>query len=134
MGLKALQVLSHWISLSIIWGIVYCRRLSFWVNLLYNNLYYPISNSETPTKILSFLQTNSNEAESNNRFFKFIERDQCDSLKVKRIPLIHRGTKASVDPKVMKFIFYGIFFCDYLVWGMYGSKLIHHFWSGRSSL
>ena len=67
---------------------------------------------ETPTKILSFLQTNSNEAESNNRFFKFIERDQCDSLKVKRIPLIHRGTKASVDPKVMKFIFYGIFFCE----------------------
>ena len=82
---------------------------------MYNNLYYPISNSETPTKILSFLQANPSEAESNTRFFKFIERDQCDSLKVKRIPLIHRGTKASVDPKVMKFIFYGIFFCDYLV-------------------
>ena len=104
MGLKALQVLSHWISLSNILGIVYCRRLC--------TITFP-TQFQTPTKILSFLQANPSEAESNTRFFKFIERDQCDSLKVKRIPLIHRGTKASVDPKVMKFIFYGIFFCEY---------------------
>ena len=32
-------------------------------------------------------------------FFKFVEKDQCDSIKVKRIPFIHRGVKASVDPK-----------------------------------
>jgi hypothetical protein len=57
-----------------------------------------------PTGAIS-QSANPSEAESNNRFFKFIERDQCDSLKVKRIPLIHRGTKASVDPKVRKFIF-----------------------------
>ena len=63
------------------------------------------------------LQTNLWESsEGSKSFFKFIERDQCDSLKVKRIPLIHRGTKASVDPKGNNFcilqIHPGVDTCD----------------------
>ena len=46
-------------------------------------------------------QSSSSKVDENNaeRFFKFLEKDQCDAIKVKRIPFIHRGVKASVDPK-----------------------------------
>ena len=41
----------------------------------------------------------SGKLDEAERFFKFLEKDQCDAIKVKRIPFIHRGVKASVDPK-----------------------------------
>ena len=76
------------------------------------------------------MQANPSEGETNIRFFKFIERDQCDSLKVKRIPLIHRGTKASVDPKVQ------YIYQDRLLAFDYVAVVVHLFpswlvWAGR---
>ena len=61
-------------------------------------------------------QKNPDSSTENCKLFKFLERDQCDSLKVKRIPLVHRGTKASVDPKGNNFcilqIHPGVDLCD----------------------
>ena len=61
------------------------------------------------------LKTASTTSEAAERFFKFVEKDQCDSIKVKRVPFIHRGTRASVDPKGNNFcilqIYPGIDLC-----------------------
>jgi hypothetical protein len=36
---------------------------------------------------------------SGGSLFRFIDKESCDLIKVKRVPFIHRGVKATVDPK-----------------------------------
>ena len=57
------------------------------------------SNMTTSVAASSNNQPLASSVSSSGHLYKFVDKEQCDSIRIKRLPLIHRGIRIAVDPK-----------------------------------
>ena len=61
----------------------------------YNGIHQPKASINSNSAVTSPKET----AQTSSSLFRFVDKDQCDLIRIKRVPYVHRGAKVSVDPK-----------------------------------
>ena len=61
----------------------------------YNGIHQPKVSINSTSAMTSPKET----AQTSSSLFRFVDKDQCDLIRIKRVPYVHRGAKVSVDPK-----------------------------------